>query len=255
MCVQQVYQDPPETFVLVHGAGRTGQSWDRTAVFLRRMGHTVHAPTMAGVGPGAEPGGTMPEAVDSLVAYVMDSGLENVVLVGHSLGGVYVSQALPRLQDRVKRAVFMSAFVLLTGESPLSTMPQETQDAFRDLADEDGMISMPFRIARERYLGDLPLVEAQASWEEMWPQSLVSIDTPVNQDDFYAMVQAGFPVSYIEITGDVALPKSEAYSWVPRFFERLGPLARFTQILGSSHSTTHVDPVGTAEAIVRAGRD
>lgn len=230
-------------------------AWDATAGELRRLGHEVHAPTMAGIGPGAEPGGTLGEAVDSLVAYVADNSLENVVLVGHSLGGVYVSQALSRLQDRAKRAVFLSAFVLVTGESALGTMPEEAQDALRDLVDDDGMIELPFPLARERYLGDLPLEEAQRSWEEMWPQSLAAIDAEVNQDDFYGLIANGFPVSYIEVTGDVALPKTEEYAWVPRFFERLGPFARFTQILGSSHDTHQVDPEATAAAIARAGRD
>src|SRR5690349_4239326 len=81
------------TFVLVHGAFQTGTVWEAAASELRRRGHTVHTPTLAGHGPGAPMTLAHADAVASLREYLDDHDLSDVVLVGHSIGGAYIAQA------------------------------------------------------------------------------------------------------------------------------------------------------------------
>jgi pimeloyl-ACP methyl ester carboxylesterase len=93
------------TFVLVHGAFRGGWSWDRVAPLLRAAGHEVHAPTLSASPAGLE---TWVDEVASLVTS------EDVVLVGHSQGGVVVREVAVR--ESVSHVVYLDAAVPDPGE-------------------------------------------------------------------------------------------------------------------------------------------
>src|SRR5690349_25141638 len=98
------------TFVLVHGAFQTGSVWEHVAAELRRCGHTVHTPTIAGHGPNAAMDLTHDAAVASLVGYLREQGLSDVVLVVHSISGSYIAKAAEQLPALNKRLVFQGAF-------------------------------------------------------------------------------------------------------------------------------------------------
>jgi len=111
------------TFVLVHGAFRGGWSWDRVAPLLRAAGHEVHAPTLSADAAG------LATWVDEIAALVTD----DVVLVGHSQGGVVVREVAVRDPRRVRRVVYLDAAVPDPGEravdlgaSPAQLPPRET---------------------------------------------------------------------------------------------------------------------------------
>lgn len=95
------------TFVLVHGAFRGGWAWDRVAPLLRAAGHEVHAPTLSETATGLD------TWVDEVAACV--SG-DDVVLVGHSQGGVVVREVALREPERVRHVVYVDAAVPDPGE-------------------------------------------------------------------------------------------------------------------------------------------
>lgn len=110
------------TFVLVHGAFRGGWSWDRVAPLLRAAGHDVHAPTLSGTATGLD------TWVDEVAALVNGN---DVVLVGHSQGGVVVREVALRVP--VRAIVYVDAAVPDPGEravdlgaSPPQLPPRET---------------------------------------------------------------------------------------------------------------------------------
>ncbi|MGH8875785.1 MAG: alpha/beta fold hydrolase [Stackebrandtia sp.] len=234
----------PHTFVLVHGAWRDSRAWAGVAEHLRSCGHDVYTPTIAAAG--------LDEAIDSLVDYIEREDLSDVVLVGHSLGGLYISLAAPRVASRLRRLVYLAAFVPTDGASLYDLMPGPAATYFRDTTGDDGRIVQPFGRVRDLYLSSLDADAARAAYAEMIPQPAAVFDTRVDTSDFDALLASGtLPVSYIDVTGDRVMGPA---GWYACFAERLGP-ARLVQVCGQSHEITHTAPELTAAAIIDAGRE
>jgi pimeloyl-ACP methyl ester carboxylesterase len=81
------------TFVFVHGGFHGGWSWDLVRDILERHGHTVFAPDLPGHGDDPTPQHeiTFGMATDRIRALV-DGAREPVVLVGHSMSGLIITQ-------------------------------------------------------------------------------------------------------------------------------------------------------------------
>jgi pimeloyl-ACP methyl ester carboxylesterase len=108
------------TFVLVHGAWHGGWCWQRVASILQRDGHTVHAPTLTGVGERSH---LSSQSVD-LMTHVLDvvnevkwKDLDNIVLCGHSYGGMVVTGAAEQIHDRISSIVYLDAFFPQNGQA------------------------------------------------------------------------------------------------------------------------------------------
>lgn len=103
------------TFVLVHGAFRGGWSWSRVLPLLAAAGQEVHAPTLSGTADG------LGVWVDEVVAVVGDRS--DVVLVGHSQGGVVVREVALRIPERLSHLVYLDAAVPDPGERAVDVAP------------------------------------------------------------------------------------------------------------------------------------
>ncbi|MGR3803371.1 MAG: alpha/beta fold hydrolase [Marinibacterium profundimaris] len=100
------------TYVIVHGAWHDGSLFEETAAPIRAAGHQVHLPTLAGNRPGDAKSSGLDDAISSLVDYIGEHGLQNIVLVGHSYAGMVISGAYDRLpRGTIRRLVYWSAFV------------------------------------------------------------------------------------------------------------------------------------------------
>ena len=116
----------PATFLLVHGSWHTGDCWDLVADRLRVAGHRVLAPDLPGRGGAAAAANGQPtvDAVAGLVSLV-DGEAEPVVLVGHSSGGMLVSEVARQRPERVTAAVYLAAFHLPPGQLPRDAIRPE----------------------------------------------------------------------------------------------------------------------------------
>ncbi len=111
---------PRYTFILVHGAWQGAWAWDTIVPRLEAAGHDVIAADLPGDGHDDTP----PDQVtlDSYVAAVtalVDSTRGPVILIGHSMGGVTVSQVCELRPDRVALAIYLCAFMLPDGMAVL----------------------------------------------------------------------------------------------------------------------------------------
>ena len=106
------------TFVLIHGAWHGGWCWYKVVARLQAAGHQVHAPDLAGLGRDMTPlhEVTLARWVDQ-VADLVSSQPGPVVLVGHSRGGIIVSEVAERLPERIAHAVYLAAFMVKDGQA------------------------------------------------------------------------------------------------------------------------------------------
>ncbi|HKI75494.1 MAG TPA: alpha/beta fold hydrolase, partial [Pseudomonadales bacterium] len=89
-------------FVLIHGAWHGGWCWNKVIPFLEERGHTVAAPDL----PLEQP---FEAYVDTALAAI-DEASGPVILVGHSLGGVVITQVAERVPQKIERLVYVTAF-------------------------------------------------------------------------------------------------------------------------------------------------
>jgi len=114
------------TFVLVHGAWGGGLIWRDIARALRRSGHEVYAPTLTGLGERRHLMtrdvnlSTHVRDVSSLLEY---EDLRDVVLVGHSYGGMVVTGAADAMPERIASLVYLDAFVPRDGQALFDLIP------------------------------------------------------------------------------------------------------------------------------------
>ncbi|MEP6661963.1 MAG: alpha/beta hydrolase [Acidimicrobiales bacterium] len=119
------------TFVIVHGAWGGGWEWAAVARALRERGHDVFTPTLTGMGDRAHLAGPhvgLDTHVDDVVSVLEFEDLRDVVLCGHSSGGMAVSGAADRVADRVRLVVYIDALVPEDGQSALELLPAQTPD-------------------------------------------------------------------------------------------------------------------------------
>jgi pimeloyl-ACP methyl ester carboxylesterase len=106
------------TFVLVHGAFHGGWCWYKIVPLLEAKGHRVLAPDLPGLGDDHTPLADLSLAAwtDSVAAKLHVLGTP-VILVGHSRGGIVISEVAERVPEHVSALVYLTAFLVSDGES------------------------------------------------------------------------------------------------------------------------------------------
>ena len=116
------------TFVLVHGAWAGSVVWRQLAPRLSKAGHEVYAPTLTGIGARKH---LLSREIDldthiqDVIGVIDDADLSDIVLVGHSYGGMVISGVADRVPEKVASLVYLDAFVPENGQSNLSMLPPD----------------------------------------------------------------------------------------------------------------------------------
>jgi pimeloyl-ACP methyl ester carboxylesterase len=108
------------TYVLVHGGGHGGWCYKRVASRLRAAGHEVHTPTLTGLGERAHllsPETDLELHIDDVARLLFYEDLRDVVLVGHSYGGMVITGVADRESERIGRLVYLDAANPKNGEA------------------------------------------------------------------------------------------------------------------------------------------
>ena len=239
------------TYVLVHGAWHTGDLFEAVAAPIRAAGHTVHCPTLAGNRPGDARTLGLDAAIQSLVDFIEDNDLTDIVLLGHSYGGMVITGAADRTPGRIRRLVYWNAFVPNSGECLNDMVPPHYTALFDAIsaASPDNSVMLPYPVWREAFMNDAGGEEAQAAFDRLNAHPYATFTDPITLSKNPAEMEIA--KSYINATSDTALPQS--LGWHPRLSEKLG-LFRLVQIAGS-HELCFTNPEALAAAILDAGRD
>ena len=108
------------TFVMVHGGGHGGWCYQPVARLLRQAGHEVYAPTLTGLGERAHLVGPHVDLnlhIHDVVAVLHYEDLRDVILVGHSYGGMVITGVADRAHDRIGKLVYLDAANPKNGQS------------------------------------------------------------------------------------------------------------------------------------------
>jgi len=102
------------TYVVVHGATAGGWEWKKTGNFLTADGHTVYRVTLTGLGERmhlSSPDIDLQTHINDVVNTILFEDLHDVVLTGHSYGGMVITGVMDRIPERIRHVVFFDAAV------------------------------------------------------------------------------------------------------------------------------------------------
>ena len=117
----QTAQPPAkQTIVIVHGAWGGAWAFKKVDAMLRQKGFDVYRPQLTGQGDRvhlsrADIGLTT--HIDDVVNAILYEDLRDIILVGHSYGGMVITGVADRVPDRIKRLVYLDAMVPSDGDS------------------------------------------------------------------------------------------------------------------------------------------
>jgi len=134
------------TFVLIHGAWHGGWCWRFVRPLLERAGHTVYAPSLTGLGERrhmARPDTDLETHIEDVVSLLEMEDLREVVLVGHSYGGMVITGAADRAPERIARLVYLDAFVPEDGKCTLDYVVPERAARMREEGERLGSVAPP----------------------------------------------------------------------------------------------------------------
>jgi pimeloyl-ACP methyl ester carboxylesterase len=134
------------TYVLVHGAWHGGWCWRAVARSLRAAGHEVYAPSLTGLGDRrhlAAPDIDLDTHVMDVVNLLEMEDLTEVILVGHSYGGMVVTGVADRAHSRIRSLVYLDAFVPDDGEALIDYVVPERAASMAEEGRRTGWVSPP----------------------------------------------------------------------------------------------------------------
>ncbi|WFE48988.1 alpha/beta hydrolase [Micromonospora sp. WMMD1155] len=134
------------TFVLVPGFWLGAWAWREVTATLRAQGHEVYPMTLTGLAErdhlaGPEVG--LETHTADIVRLIEVEDLHDVVLVGHSGGGMPVAQAADRVPDRIARVVYVESGPLPDGTAQFDTVPPEEQERLRAAIGDGALLPPP----------------------------------------------------------------------------------------------------------------
>jgi len=129
------------TFLVAHGAWSAGWAWKKVRPLLRARGHEIFTPTYTGIGERAHLAHKdldLEAHIRDILAVLEYEDLKDVILVGHSYGGMVATGVADRASERIRHLVYLDAFAPRDGESLLDLQTEETRQRVYEGAKKEG---------------------------------------------------------------------------------------------------------------------
>jgi pimeloyl-ACP methyl ester carboxylesterase len=192
--------------MLIHGAFGNASCWDHVVPRLRETGHSVEAIDLPGA--GADPTPVAQVTLDAYAEKVCEALAAGppAVLVGHSMGGMVITQATARCPEHVAQLVYVAAFLPADGQSLLDIthLPEAAGDAVQANMVVEGdppVAVMPVPGARDALFGSCDDEQAAFGIERLGPQPVVPFTQPIELGDAFAAL----PRAYVMCLRDRAV--------------------------------------------------
>ncbi len=197
------------TFVLIHGAWHGGWCWDKVVPLLKGKGHKVEAPDLPGHGKDKTPIMEVSlKAYVDRICQILDAQSEPVVLVGHSMGGIVISQAAEYRPEKIKILVYLTAFLLQNEESLLQVAGGDTEALVLPnliMAEDQSYATIKEEAIKEAFYGDCSEEDVRWAKSLLVPQAAAPLATPIRiTENRFGKI----PRVYIECLRDRAISPS-----------------------------------------------
>jgi pimeloyl-ACP methyl ester carboxylesterase len=201
------------TYLLVHGSWHAAWCWHKIVPRLERAGHKVMAVDLPGHGRDRTAAKDVSLAsCAGRVCEAIDSADGPVILVGHSRGGMVISQAAEHRPGKIRTLVYLAAFLIPGGERVLEYGQRDTQSLIRanlDVNREEAWDMLRESAYREALYADCAEDDIALARLLLAPEPIAPTLTPL------ALSEAAFgrvPRVYLELLQDraVSLPLQRA---------------------------------------------
>ena len=190
------------TYVLVHGSYQGGWIWKPVSERLAARGHVVYRPTLQGSAERRReirPDLSLADYGVEIADLFFYEDLTDVIFVGTSIGGMAVSEAAPKVAERIRRLIFIDALVPLPGES----VPQINS---RPPYDQRNVVYGPSPdSARGTIFAGLPPAVEDWALARYTQQAIKPTDDPVDLREFWSRT---WRVGVLRCTRSPAPPES-----------------------------------------------
>lgn len=149
-------------FVLVHGGMIGGNCWKVVRKILEGKGHRVLSPTLTGLGERKH----LSSLAIDLEIHIQDvlntiayEELDNVILVGHSYGGMVITGVADRIPNTVKKMIYVAAVFPKDGESMFDAVGPEIASFLFEAAQQGNGWEVPVGVPESYGIHDPEMIE------------------------------------------------------------------------------------------------
>lgn len=171
------------TFILIHDAWHGAWCWRSVTPLLELAGHTVVAPDLPGSGDDLTPlvAVTLASCVQRVVDLIdIQPPDETLILLGHGLSGMVISQVAEARAERIGLLVYLSGLLPQSGETALQIMQREANPALEEcLVVDDLSISLLPEKAWKIFSQESDQQRIDAAQCPLTPQAILPLITPV----------------------------------------------------------------------------
>lgn len=239
-----------DNYVLVHGSWHGGWCWAGVIAELEMLGQRAFAVDLPGHGASGFDRSkvTLPIYVDSVTRFIEDNDLHDVVLAGHSMGGLVIAGVMLKIPRHLKRVIYVSGMVPRDGERPIESLPpipgaEEAIAAAASRPDRSVPIEPIARQFRDYFMQDASRDLQDFVIAALSPQPLAPMAEPVSMK---GLDTSRVPQSYLICDDDIA-PNGQPGNWNPTFVKRLRNPT--TQTIKSGHEVMFTQPIKCARAL------
>ena len=204
------------TYILVHGAWHGGWCYKHIAKQLRAKGHEVYTPTNTGLGERSHlyhRNIDLNTHITDVINVIKWEELDDFVLVGHSYGGMIITGVADRFPEKIRRLVYLDAFVPEDGRCEMDYLPEELKSAMRSDAEQFNNGTRPIPAV------DFHVNEKQVSWVNS-----MCVPHPIHTFDQILKLRGGID----------KIPNKRVFIHGEKFIE--GPFEQFYKRLASDEN-------------------
>src|SRR5690242_10753298 len=151
------------TFLVAHGSWSAGWAWKKMHPLMAARGHRLVTPTYTGIGALSHLAHreiNLDTHIEDMLRVLFYEDLRDVILIGHSYGGMVATGVADRARDRIKHLVYLDAYAPEEGKSSHDYSAKERREAQRAGA-VDGWKVMPGGVPADTSPEDKAWLEAR----------------------------------------------------------------------------------------------